>query len=422
MIGRLLELRRLRRHLRLPAAELEALQARRLRAAIAHACERVPFYRDLFRRAGLRPDDIRSVHDLRHVPITTKQDLRAAGPESILASGFDRGALHAIRTSGSTGHPFTVLLSRADRQTRSMIELRGLLAIGLRPTDRLLALGPVHALGRGLHQRLGLYRTERLSSILPFEEQVARIRAFDPTVLWAYPSALRALIRNLGRPLAAVCRPRALITSSGVFDPSVLEPAGATGIERFNFYACVETGRIAWECRAHRGLHVNTDHVVLELEPLAAPLANQHPGLGVTVVTTLSTRAMPLIRYRLGDLCRYLDEPCPCGCALPLIGPPVGRQEDLVRLPSGRVISADVFMYMLRPIVEIDGYRAIQKALDHFVVELASATELPPRLLEEIGAKLRAAIAEPVRLEIRPTAELSRSGRKHQAFRSELAS
>lgn len=420
MIGKLLELHRLRRNLRLPAADLRALQESRLRATIAHACAHVPYYRDLFRRAGIQPDDVRTVDDLRHVPVTTKQDLRAAGPDAVVAENLDRSALHPVRTSGSTGHPFTIPLARTDRQTRSMIELRGLLAIGFRPTDRLLALGPAHPLGRGVHQRLGLYRTERISSLVPFEEQVTQIRAFDPTLLWVYPSALRALVSNWGRPLGELCQPRALITSSGVFDAAILEQAGVAGLERFNFYACAETGRIAWECGGHQGLHVNADHVILELDPLPTPIADQPPDLGVTVLTTLNVRAMPLIRYHLGDHCRYLREPCACGSSLPLIAPPVGRQEEVVRLPSGRVVSADAFMFTIRPFVEIDAYRVTQKALDRFVVEVSSAHELPIQTLQEVEARLRGALAERVAIELCVVPAIEQRGLKARSFISEL--
>lgn len=88
MIGEILELRALLHNRKLPAAELRALQERKLRAVLRHACNNVAYYRALFRSAGLSPKDIRTVEDLKYIPITTKEDLRAAGVNNITAKGI----------------------------------------------------------------------------------------------------------------------------------------------------------------------------------------------------------------------------------------------------------------------------------------------------------------------------------------------
>jgi phenylacetate-coenzyme A ligase PaaK-like adenylate-forming protein len=119
------------------------------------------------------------------VPPTTKADLRAAGLDAILAHGSDRRALESAFTSGTTGEPFETCLSKAEFGLRKMHQLRPLLVNGLRPRDRIAALGPFRSMSHTLHQRLGLHRLRRIPMSLPVEEQIAELRAFEPTVLWA---------------------------------------------------------------------------------------------------------------------------------------------------------------------------------------------------------------------------------------------
>ena len=105
------------------------------------------------------------------------------------------------------------------------------------------------------------------------------------------------LLHCSGGSLGSVCRPRILITSAQVQHPEVIEAVRAElGLEVFNFYGALEVGRIAWECPAHEGLHINLDHLIVECldEPGGAPEA------GTVVVTAIDRRAMPFLRYRLG--------------------------------------------------------------------------------------------------------------------------
>jgi phenylacetate-CoA ligase len=120
MIHEVLELRRMFRNRKLPPQELEALRERKLRAVIRNAYEHVPYYRSRFRSAGISPDDIRMVEDLRNLPISTKEEMRAAGPENTIADWGDPSSLITERTSGITGKPFTVYRTAAEARTIGM--------------------------------------------------------------------------------------------------------------------------------------------------------------------------------------------------------------------------------------------------------------------------------------------------------------
>jgi len=324
MIGEALELRRLLNNCRLSPAELEAVRDRKLKAMIRHAYENVPYYRSLFQSVGLLPEDIRTVKDLQHIPITTKDDLRTAGVERITAKGIDLAACQVVHTSGTTGKPFAIHLTRRDLRARKLIEFRALLSIGFRPQDRLAVLGPAQPNAMRFHQRLGFYHSVNIPPTLSLDDQIDLLKLSRPTILWAYPTVLKALLCKVNYHLDTVACPRMLITSAEVCDDMLkARIQGNLKIEMLNFYAANEVGRIAAECLAHEGLHVNEDHVILECVNSMHPA---EPGVsGEAVVTSLTALAQPFIRYRLGDVCKFTEKPCSCGSPFPLISPPLGR-------------------------------------------------------------------------------------------------
>lgn len=170
MIGEIMELRRLLKNRKLSSDELEDLQRRKLRAVIRNAYEKVPYYRSLFKSEGLSPEDIHTADDLKQVPITTKDDLRAAGVERIIAKDIKLSSCTSIPTSGTTGEPFTTHLTGSDLRTRRLIEFRTLLSVGFRQRDRLAVLGPEWPHRSRLHQRLGFYRSENINQFRLIQE------------------------------------------------------------------------------------------------------------------------------------------------------------------------------------------------------------------------------------------------------------
>ncbi|MDH3689609.1 MAG: hypothetical protein OEU36_09060 [Gammaproteobacteria bacterium] len=419
MIGELIELRQLRQNPKLDPVEIEALQQRKLRAIVRHAYAQVPYYRSLFDSVGLHPGDIHSVDDLKHLPITTKDDLRAAGLNNIIARDVKLSSCVSAVTTGSTGKPFTIYLSRSDLRTYRLVAFRALLAIGLRAQDRLAIVGITRPQRTRLYQRLGLYRSMNIHPQLPLTEQCKRLKQMDPTVLWFYPTALRALLRYVDDQLTTLVRPRMLITGAEVFDDNLRVRIQANfDIEMFNFYGAVEIGRIAAECPAHEGLHVNMDHVVLECVDGAHPVAPGKPG--GAVVTTLNNFTMPLIRYRLGDICTFLNGHCACRSFFPLIAPPLGREEELIILPSGTGLIPQGVHTIMRKFDGIDQYRLIQESYDQLVLQLVWRNNPQEELLSEMRAQLIIFLGEPVKLDIQSVSVIPEEKMKFRAFVSRL--
>lgn len=419
MIGEALELRRLMNNRRLSPAELEAVRDQKLQAMIRHAYENVPYYRSLFQSVGLLPEDIRTVKDLQRIPITTKDDLRTAGVERITAKGIDFAACQVVHTSGTTGKPFAIHLTGRDLRARNLIEFRALLSIGFRPQDRLAVLGPAQPHVMRLHQRLGFYRSVNISPALSLDDQIDLLKLSRPTILWAYPTVLKALLYRVNYHLDTVARPRMLITSAEVCDDMLkARIQGNLKIEMLNFYAANEVGRIAAECLAHEGLHVNEDHVILECVNSRHPA---EPGVsGEAVVTSLNALAQPFIRYRLGDVCKFTEKPCSCGSPFPLISPPLGRLDDAVKLPSGKIVSLWPFTFILRKMDRLEQYRIIQESAEHLVVELVFSGDPNDDALVRLRSRFMEHLGEPVSVDIQCVDGIRDETSKFRSFISKL--
>lgn len=389
MPRKLIEFRRLERRLRLEPEALHELREQKLRSLVRHAHRNVDYYRRLLDGAGVDPASVRTIADLERIPVTTREDLREGGP-AILSRGVDSAGCHHYLTSGTCGKALMVLTSPDEARTRLVVEMRGLLATGLiEARERLVIVGPVRWGPEHLYQRLGLFRREYLSPQLPVDEQIARLRRLRPDVLWIYPSLLMAIVERLEGRLSRAVRPRALITSAeGIPPPLEAWIRADLDVEWFNFYGSAETGRIAWECQAHSGLHLNADTLVQELLP-------DQTGRARTVVTALDSFTMPILRYELGDVTASIEGACRCGTTFPRIAAPRGRIAGLVRLPDGRSLSSWALRSIVRDHPGVDEYRLHQKRMDHLVLHLVlrgSRSDVPTlekRLRERLDPSVR---------------------------------
>jgi phenylacetate-CoA ligase len=265
MIREIWELRTLLKNRKMTASELDELREKKLRSIIGNAYDHVPYYRSRFQEAGISPDDIRTVADLEKVPVSTKEDLRAAGIEQITSKWVDLSTCVSAKTGGSTGRPWTVYWTQSERTSMLMIDMASLISMGFRPRDRMVILGWPRKRPRPFYQRLGMYRSWEILASTPIAKQIQQLKEFQPTILVVYPTVLRALIHELQTPLRDLINPRMLIHSAEVFDQVLRKRVQADlAAELFDYYAAREIGPIAWECPSHEGLHLNADHYIVE--------------------------------------------------------------------------------------------------------------------------------------------------------------
>ena len=347
--GELAQLRYLREYERsqfLSADEIRALQWQRLRTLLNHAYAQCPFYRTRFDRAGLTPGDLRGLEDLRALPILEKRDIQEQGGDMV-AQNWPRGDLIANQTGGSTGTPVSFFLSKARKCSRAAATLRHNRWAGWRVGDRAAVIWGAlrdrppdtwRARLRGalLSEPLWLDTANVTeASLVEFHTALLRYR---PRIIQAYARSAVLFARYLQARGLTPHRPHGLVTSAEVLEADerrLLEDV--FGCPIFNRYGCREVSVVASECPAHSGLHVMAEGLYLEIEtPQGAAAAGE---MGSILVTDLLNHAMPLIRYRIGDLGAWAAGACPCGRGLPRLERVAGRVTDFLVGCDGRLVS-----------------------------------------------------------------------------------
>lgn len=330
----------------LSPADLRELQWHRLRALLLHAHASCPFYRRRFDQAGLHPLDLTCPEDLRALPTLEKADIQRHGGD-LVSRGWPVADLIRNQTGGSTGTPITFYLSRDRKCSRAAATVRHNRWAGYDVGDRAAVLwgAPRDRPGMSLRARLRdwLMReplwldTAALTeqSLLDFHATLHRHR---PGVIQAYARAIVLFARFLENRGLTPPRPRSIITSA-----EVLEDDDRAHVERvfgcrvFNRYGCREVSVIASECDAHAGLHVMAEGLFVEIE---TPTGPARPGeVGSVLITDLLNHAMPLIRYRIGDMAAFAVGECPCGRHLPRLEKVAGRVTDFLVGSDGRLVS-----------------------------------------------------------------------------------
>jgi phenylacetate-CoA ligase len=333
---------------RLPRPDLARLQAERLRALVARA-GRVPLHRDRLAAAGVTPDGIRTLDDLRRLPFTTKADFRDTYPFGLLAAPMDEIVrIHA--SSGTTGKPTVVAYTRGDLDVWTEVMGRTLRAGGVGPGDVVQ-----NAYGYGLFTGgLGFhYGAEAVgAAVIPMsggftERQLVSLQDLRSTVLCCTPSYALHLAEAIEE---AGLRASDIHLRVGFFGAEPWTEAMREAIQArlrlvaLNIYGLSEvTGPgVAVECPERRGMHVAEDHFLPEvvdpdtLEP--APTG----ATGELVFTTLTKQGMPLLRYRTRDLAALDPAPCPCGRTLVRLGRIVGRSDDMLIIRGVNVYPSQV--------------------------------------------------------------------------------
>lgn len=358
--------------------ETREVQGRRLERMLRHAYASSPLYRERFAQAGATPADIRSIDDLRLLPVTTREDLRR--PEALLAEGHARERLRSSTTSGSTGRRTT---SYFDEQAwvlaKYLLKLRARQACGVRPWDR-VALFQEDAPDEPRMTLAG--RCQTFTIHRPIEAILPVVRAFAPTVLYGFPGHLARLARLADGSL----RPRLVFTSGELLDAATRRAIEAgLGAMVLDVYGCTEVKEIAWECPTREGYHLNADWLVVE----AAPGGGAGHPAGRLLVTSLYNFAMPLVRYEVGDTGVVLEHQCPCGRGLPLIRPTLGRSVDYLTLSNGTLVAP----YSLTCAIEaIEGMRRYQ-----FVQTETNVVELRIVPNDDFGEASRQALVAALR-------------------------
>jgi phenylacetate-CoA ligase len=331
----------------LPAEEIRAIQLRRLKELLAHAYERCPFYRRRFEEAKLTPGEVKALEDLARLPTLEKREIQEHRDEMV-ASGWPSDDLVPNMTGGSTGHPLSFFLSQDRCRSRTAATLRHNRWAGWEVGDRAAWIW-----GAPRDRPVLTWKNRLRSSLLEpmlfldaghiTEDKLARfhedLKQFRPKVILGYSRALVLFAKFLQAKGLTPTPPGAIITTAEVLEPedrTLLE--SVFGCRVFNRYGCREVSMIASECDKHQGLHVMAEGLFVEvIRGDGTPAA---PGeTGQVLVTDLMNYAMPLIRYRIGDMAAWEPGACPCGRGLPRLRNISGRVTEFLIGADGRLVS-----------------------------------------------------------------------------------
>lgn len=320
------------------AERLREWQEQRLRELVLHAYTNVPFYRDRWSAVGVHPDEIRSLDDLTKLPIIPSREFRSAPYQETIASNIQEQDCVLNKSSGTSGRPMTVRYTREDHfRVIKAMSVRHYRAHGVGVREKLLRFTPHPGRDRtSWYERVGFWRRLNLFTNAEPESWLEPLRAFQPDVIAGSPMTFPPLIWEM-RKSGLSLRPRVVFSSGARLEPhdrNLMEEEFATPV--VDVYGAWEGGFIAWQCRDCGAYHVNSDSVIMEVWNDGKSAA---PGeTGEVVITNLFSRAMPFVRYGLGDVAAFSRKSPSCGRSLPLIDAVWGRNDDCVELPSGEKV------------------------------------------------------------------------------------
>ena len=335
--------------------EWEALKLSLLRRHLRHAYDNAPYYRASFDAAGVHPDQLRGLDDLRRFPFIDKRTLRdrqtAAPPWGDLVAVPERDIVYISASSGSTGAPTASPFTARDFDDWIDYEARQFWSSGLRPSDRYahslnfsLFIGGPCVLGA---QKLGALSIH--AGTLPSERLLFILREFQATAIWTTPSYAWYLGETAVREGIDPRRDLAVRRIFVAGEPGGSIPETRAGIEArwgasvYDYYGLSDIfGSCAGMCEARDGLHWAEDHIHVEvLDPdTQAPVREGERG--ELVLTTLRKSARPMVRFRTGDIVSLTSEPCRCGRTSQRMHGVHGRLDDMLIIKGVNIFPSDV--------------------------------------------------------------------------------
>jgi phenylacetate-CoA ligase len=367
IIGNLVELEN---NLSMSQNEIFEYQTTKLRKLIQHAYTTVPFYRHLFDKYKIDPDDIQTVADLTKVPVIDKSVLRKFPVKNRISTAVSKQSLKQLYTGGSTGQPFSIYVTGEELDMIVAHKWRFYFEHGCNFFDKEALVEGIHGTVRkGWLNRLGLARRVEVPHGLLIQDQLKVILNERSDVYRGYPSRLHLIAKYAEENHIDIKQPKAIFSDSETLLPYMRNSIEkAFRVKVTNIYDSFEFGYTAWECREHSGLHINCDSQIVQI--MKNDIEVEDGNRGEIVVTNLDGYAMPLIRYNTKDVGRKLKGKCVCGIDFPMLATVEGREWDFLFSPSGEKISPLVitgFIAIQKGVIE---YRVTQKKKEEIDIEI----------------------------------------------------
>ena len=387
-------------------AQLRQLQQQSLSELITHAVTHSPYYRNKYRDvpALFSPDE-----GISRLPLLRKDDV-IKHRESLLADNVDPRTVRIGHTGGSTGQPLAFYYDRHKMELMRAGMCRSYMWSGWRPGQKIMNFWGAKQDIRpaGFSRRLdNFFAAEKTVGAYEYTESdlanwVRQIQRYRPVLLQGYASILAELARyvldqglRLPSTLMGVYSTAEMLHD---WQRALMESAFACKV--FNQYGSREIPNIACECH-HGNQHVFTDMVYLE--------SIHEDGADKLVITSLTNRTMPFIRYDIGDLGTLKEGGCPCGSPFPIMAMGVCRSNDLIKTRSGKTIYPSYFIHLLDGLEGIKQYQFVQTAIDKMTLNILATRQLTTAEQAGIRARIAHDVDADMALEIYHVEAITRS-------------
>ncbi len=357
--------------------KLKESQFNRLKFILGYSYKHNEYYKLLFDKNCIEPSRIKTPDDMDRIPTLSKHDIRE-NYDIIISNGYNRKNLLLYKTGGSVGIPLEIYM------THNCSHLKNAFT---RMCDRWTGWKygePIGALWGNIPKNKTLKEKIRNYLILPYiyldtvqlnEESVKKFckewKKAQPTLLFGHAHSIYILAKYLVDEVDHPIKPKGIISSSmTLLDNEKAFIEEVFHVKVFNRYGCEEVSLIACECEKHKGLHINTEHLYVEFLNSDGTHA-KHGVEGEIVVTDLLNKAMPLIRYKVGDVGIPIDHDCSCGRGAPLMSRVSGRTADfLIRVDGTKIAGISIIENTLTKIPGIEQMQIIQKSLFEIIVNI----------------------------------------------------
>ena len=380
----------------LPSNVQRHLAERRVIMTVRDAYLNIPFYRAKYDAAGIDIDSIRTLDDIKRLPVLDKAEIRANFPDNIVRRGTDYKKCHNAFTSGSTGQPLEFVISPAGYAYYLAESARIYYMIGYRPWHRSCYVRLVTMKLPALSSK----RQTHISSGHPVRVQIEQLKRTKPDLIDTGVERLLNIANHLTEDDLKHIKPKFITINSEMSTEQERDYLSKVfNCPVYDEYGTEECWSIATQCRQHN-YHISTDSVWVEF--INSQGRDVEPGeTGDILITTTRSEAMPFIRYAVGDCGVPGRGGCGCGYNSPLLESLEGRCDDWLVMPSGKlsppsaILSAYGKAVWQNPLL-FDRFRIVQKAPDLVVFQYVKGQRFNPKELEVLVSNLRQVFDEPV--------------------------
>ena len=343
----------------MPLDELQKLQSKRLVAQVKHVYENVEFYRNKMEEAGIKPEDIKGIDDLKKLPFITKDDLRDQYPYGLLGVPL-KDCVRIQSTSGTTGRRVVAFYTQEDLDVWEECCARAIVAAGGTQEDvchvcygyGLFTGGP--GLNGGSH-RVGCLTLPMSAGNTA--RQLQFMTDLGSSIICCTPS----YALNLGESIKEKGLKDKIKLKAGIFgaEPWTEEMRHnieeLLGIKAYDIYGLTEISGpgVSFECEEQAGMHIQEDHFIAEIINPETGEVLPEGEIGELVFTCITKKAFPLLRYRTRDLCRLTRKKCSCGRTHIRMTKPMGRSDDMMVVKGVNVWPSQIEAVLLN-----QGYQA----------------------------------------------------------------